>query len=709
MFSKFNKFLCIALLLMPSLAWASEAKKLIVESHQPHIVSLVSVYLSRYHYQGMDLNDEVSKRLLNKYLEELDYNKMFFLESDINEFQAFATKLDDDLNAYPAKVDKAFLVFNRYRERLTERLKVVDEMLDKGFDFSKDEFYNFERHEQPWAKTKAELDDAWRKRLKEDMIRFKLQGRDDAYAVDILKKRYQRLLHDLNDWDSMDVLEVFLSNLAGAFDPHSSYFKPITKENFDIQMGHSLEGIGATLSRQGEYTVIVDLVRGGPAERSGELMVNDKIIAVGEGEKGEWEDVVDLRLDKVVKHIRGPKGSTVRLQVIPADATDPSETKTVTLVRDKVKVTSLDAYAEVKEVQGDNGMVHRVGLINIPSFYLDTDAKQRGERDFKSTTRDVRKLISQLEKQNIDSLLIDLRRNGGGSLDEAIELTGLFIDRGPVVQIRSGRGRVWVERDPDPSQVYKGPLVVLTSKFSASASEIFAGAIQDYGRGLVVGAESTHGKGTVQNVIPLQEELSRIMNQTSTEDKAGALKLTSYKFYRVSGGATQFKGVEPDVVLPSPYDGLEIGEDQLEYALPWDEIEPVPFRSYGFVRPSLDLIRGKSQKRIADDQEFKYLKEDLAERKESMANPLVSLNYEKRLAEKDAAEKRMEARKKVREQAESSMKTIPVGEPRDTTGGNDDTVDYILEEAVRIARDYAVQAGSLIAGNDSREESGRSL
>ena len=618
----------------------------------------------------------------------------FFSRADVKEFSAWKTALDEDLRESPVVLDKAFTIYNRYRNRVNQRVEVIMSMIETDFDFTKDESYYYDRHEERWAKTEKELNDIWRRRLKEEIIRFRLQGREKKDYIEVLNTRYTRLRKQIKEDEAEDVLERFLTALTQSFDPHSTYFKPISKENFDIQMGHSLEGIGASLVREGEYTVVVDLLEGGPAIRSGQVHPDDKIVAVAQGTEGEFEDVVDMRVNKVVKKIRGPKGTIVRLRMIPGDAADFSQVKEVSLVRDRVELTSLDAKAEINEVRDKDGQVSRLGVIDIPSFYMDSAAKQRGDENFKSTTRDVRKLIADLETKGVDGVVIDLRRNGGGSLDEAIELTGLFIHNGPVVQVRNRQKQISVETDPDTNIVYDGPLLVLTSVFSASASEIFAGAIQDYDRGIVVGSQSTHGKGTVQQVISLETTLQRYLNKRFDKDIAGALKLTTHKFYRVSGGATQFKGVIPDVVLPSPYDGMKVTEDQLDYALPWDEINPAKHKDYDMVHDVIPLLKSGSIKRIELENEFRYVREDVKERAQLRKKNFVSLNLTTREKEKKAREDREEARKDNRRNRTTFVVTLEKENRRtkkETVEKDKERVvvpDYILEEALYVLRDF---------------------
>lgn len=690
----------MGMLLIPTFAHA-EAKALKPIQYQGEIGTLVTNFMALYHYEGMRIDDTVSKRLFSNFLDSLDYNRLFFLASDIKSFESWENQFDEDLRETPVNLEKAFMMYNRYRQRVDERVDVILKMIGEDFDFTKDENYYYDRHKEAWASTEKQLDDIWRRRLKEEIIRFRLQGREKKDYMDVLEKRYSRLRKEIQEDEADDVLERFMTALTQAFDPHSTYFKPISKENFDIQMGHSLEGIGASLVREGEYTVIVDLLEGGPAIRGGVLRPDDKIVAVAQGKDGEFEDVVDMRINKVVQKIRGPKGTLVRLRIIPGDATDFSQVKEVSLIRDRVELTSLDAKAEVKNVRDKDGRVSRLGVIEIPSFYMDSAAKQRGDKDYKSTTRDVRQLLKELESKSVDGVVIDLRTNGGGSLDEAIELTGLFIHNGPVVQVRNRQKQISVETDPDPEIAYEGPLLVLTSVFSASASEIFAGAIQDYDRGIVIGSQSTHGKGTVQQVISLESTLERYLNKRFDKDVAGALKLTTHKFYRVSGGATQFKGVLPDISLPSPYDGMKVTEDQLDYALPWDEIESAKHRDYNMVHDIIPILKSNSLQRVALESEFRFVREDVAEREALLKENSVSLNLSVREKEKEERE----AKSKEREESRKTRTTLIVvdNEPskeKDSEKAEKVAVpDFILEESLYVLRDYILlKKGELVAG-----------
>jgi len=680
----------VVLFVQASPSFADEA--LSPDQFQPELAKLVATYLSYYHMEKMPIDDTVSERTLELYLRSLDYNRIFFLESDVNEFMRYRHELDDDLQGRIYLIKKPFEIFNRYRTRVQERVDVALKWIDHDFDFEKDESYTIDRSELPWAKTAEELDQLWRLRIKEQCLRFRLQEKPVDDYRELLRKRYERLAREVGRYDSQDVMERFLTSLAQSFDPHSSYLKPATKDNFDIDMGHSVTGIGATLRTEGEYTIVVTLIPGGPAALSGKLKPNDKIIAVAQGDE-EPLDVVDLRIDRVVKHIRGKKGTEVRLTVIPADAVDESQTKVISLIRDKVVITAFDASKEVHEIETPNGK-RRFGVITVPSFYQDSAARFRGEKDYKSTTRDVRKLIGELVADGIDGIVVDLRNNAGGSLDEAIDLTGLFIEDGPVVQVHNGEGRPDVMVDQDESIAYRGPMVVLTNIFSASASEIFAGAIQDYDRGIVVGDEATHGKGTVQKLINLSPYLERMVQQSLPDRSAGALKLTTHKFYRVSGGSTQNKGVLADIALPSPYGRAEYGEEQLQFSLPWDEIPKIEFDDYGVSDEVLTYLEKQSHNRILEEPEFQYLNEDIARLRKHRETNALSLKESVRRAEKELLEG-IEAKRDEAREARAAKSTLVVDDADSDSNVDvdDDARDFVLREALHVLGDYVTFPG----------------
>ncbi len=577
-----------------------------------HIVQL----LSRSHYRKIPLDQDNMEKVFDRYLDRLDPNRSFFLQSDIKEFEPYRKKLGDSLRS--GDLNPAFAIFNRYRERAEERSRYMLKQLQTGvknLNLNSNEELVIERKDEPWLASKAAQQQLWNKQLKDSVLSLKLNNKTDDEIVSNLQRRNTNLLRRLHQSKSEDAFQTYINAFAGIYDPHTQYFSPQTAENFDINMSLSLEGIGAVLSSEEEHTRVVSVVPGGPAEKAGQLKPGDKIISVGQGKKGKLEDVVGMRLDDVVKLIRGPKHTLVRLEVIPGSGSD-SSTRIYEIVRDQVKLEEQDATSKIIEVPMD-GKISRIGVIELPTFYIDFKAAQSGAPDYKSTTRDVRRLVQKLKQEKIDGLIIDLRGNGGGSLQEANELTGLFIDKGPTVVVRNNRGRSEKQEDPDMEQLYDGPMIVMIDRLSASASEIFAGAMQDYGRALVVGSQS-YGKGTVQSIQPLNH---------------GQLKLTLAKFYRVSGQSTQNRGVIPDIVFPSLYDGRDIGEDTLPDALPWDTIAPVAYRPYANLSPYLPELQKKHQARTSRNADFVYLHEMKEYFDQHENQNKVSLNQEKRQLE----------------------------------------------------------------------------
>ncbi len=517
----------------------------------------------------------------------------------------------------------AFEIFNRYHERVVTRFEKVLATLEDGieqFDFSRDEELMIDREEAPWATTNEELDDLWRRRLKDSVLNLKITDKEPEKIQELLVKRFTNRLSRSRQTNSEDVYQLYMNSFTKTYDPHTQYFSPRTSENFNINMSLSLEGIGAVLQLEDEYTKVVSLVPAGPADKAGQLKPNDKIVAVGQGESGELVDVIGWRLDEVVQLIRGKKDTVVRLNVIPATS-DTGESKVIHIVRNKVQLEEQSAQAEVIEIE-QFGAKHKIGVIDIPTFYVDFKALQKGDRNFKSTTRDVKRLIRELEEEDVEGIVIDLRDNGGGSLQEAKTLTGLFIDRGPTVQIRSKSNRVDILDDRDVRVVYDGPLAVLVNRLSASASEIFAGAIQDYHRGVIIGSQ-TFGKGTVQSLLPLNR---------------GQLKLTQAKFYRISGESTQHKGVIPDIAYPSSYDPDSIGESTLERPLVWDRIQATRYRVKHSIQHLVPELRTLHSDRVSTNPEFNYLKEAFAYRKARNEDNTITLNEQARLDEKSARE-----------------------------------------------------------------------
>jgi carboxyl-terminal processing protease len=590
-------FGCALLWVVSSSSWASRQLVPIEELQStPELQQTASVIvkvIEKYHYKDVPLDDAMSEAILQRYFDELDPNRTFFLAKDIAQFSNYRDKLDDYLKN--ARIDPGFEIFRLYRKRVNEAVKHALELVDGKFDFSLDETYVFKRKDEPWAQTRAELDDIWRKRVKNDFLDLRLMDKPDDEIRDTLKSRYERLLSRVEQFNSTDVFQAFINAYTYSLEPHTSYMSPSTSENFDISMSLSLEGIGAVLKDEDGYTVVQKIIVGGPAELSEQLHDGDRIIGVGQGLESQIQDIVGWRLQDVVKQIRGPKGSVVQLEVLPKG--DGRKRKTITLVRNKI---SLDDQAAKSYIIEDLDGIenYHIGVIEVPTFYRDFGAEARGEGDFRSTTRDVRNLLVKLKKQGVSGIVIDLRENGGGSLSEATELTGLFIDSGPVVQIKDAMGKVEVEQDPDQDIAYDGPLAVLVDRNSASASEIFAGAIQDYKRGIVIG-EPTYGKGTVQTMV----DLSRFVPGRNKD--LGRLRLTMAQFFRINGGSTQHRGVIPDIQFPTARFSQDYGERSLDNALPWAHIDPAHFKIKGS-DTSLALLE-HHQHRIEKDPGFEML------------------------------------------------------------------------------------------------------
>lgn len=567
--------------------------------------------LESRHYQKQLLDDALSAQLLDAYLKTLDPPRMFLLQSDIDSFARYRATLDDTL--HKGDLEPGFVIFRRFQERVTQRLDKILSTLPASLaamDFSKSEFLDMGRDKNPtWPKTQAEADELWRLHLKNTVLSLKLAGKKPEDIAKLLEKRYRNQLARTRQYSADDVFQSYMNALAGLYDPHTNYFSPRTSENFNINMSLKLEGIGAVLQAEDEYTKVMRLITAGPADKQGELKAADRIVGVGEGKNGEIQDVVGWRLDDVVDLIRGPKGSTVRLEVIPASAKSDAERKKIAIVRNEVTLEEQSAKKRVLNIT-QNGRALKIGVIDIPEFYADFEAKQRGDIEYKSTTRDVTKLLSELVAEDVNGVIIDLRENGGGSLDEANTLLGLFIDSGPVVQIRPASSRPYPKGKPRSGPYYDGPLAVMTNRLSASASEIFAGAIQDYQRGLIIG-DQTFGKGTVQQLMELQH---------------GALKLTESKFYRISGDSTQNRGVLPDIAFPSLYDPKEVGESSLDKAMPWDRIPPMQHKVYFDIQPVLATLQAKHNQRVKTDPDFIFLQGQLNLVEEARKHTQLSLN-----------------------------------------------------------------------------------
>jgi carboxyl-terminal processing protease len=666
----------------------------------PIVAELVGRLLEQTHYARRPIDDAVSREFLRNYLDSYDYNHMILEKSDVDEFEAkYATTLDDRIK--DGDVEAAYEIFERVTQRLEERVALVKALTSSTFTFTSDEKVVLDRHELGWPATKADAKELWRLRIKHEVLLERLakikaeeakaaaakasQDKKDKVAAkaaakaaedkavvvaeppkaadkkeasqtgaegaalakpakeltikETIDQRYDRILRSYKEYDGIDVFSTYVSALTRVFDPHTDYLAAAQKENFDISMKLSLVGIGAVLRSEDGYARIVSLVPGGPADSDKRLKPNDKIEAVAQDD-GPFVEVVGMKLDRLVQMIRGEKGTSVRMRVIPSDAIDPATRVVITLVRDEIKLTDQEAKAKIYTVPGRGGKPSKIGVLDLPSFYAD----MRGGSDGKSATRDTERLIGEMKRRGVDSVIIDLRRDGGGSLSEAVSLTGLFINSGPVVQVKDARGTIKVLRDNDSMTAYDGPMIVLTSRGSASASEIFAAALQDYGRGVVVGEKTTFGKGTVQSVL----ELNQYLPPAYRSYKPGALKLTIQKFYRVSGGSTQHRGVLPDIHIPFYGDISESTESSQKSALPYDEVEPAQYDRSATLQARLSSLAKASTARVASSREFQWIKEDMGRWEKQKKDKALSLNEKTRLDERKTEEDRQAARKKER-------------------------------------------------------------
>lgn len=672
-------------------AWAN-APSVALEDLKPQpehrrATRLITHVISNYHYKNVPLDDALSKKILTRYIDALDPARSYFTQADITEFDQHETRVDDYLRS--SSLNPLFDMFVRFRQRLGERVDYAVKELDTQFDFTVDESFDFDRKKAAWPQDKAELDELWRKRVKNDILSLKLAGKPLKEINDTLKNRYSGLVRRTAQLNSEDVFQTLINAYTTAIDPHTSYFSPRTSENFKIRMSLSLEGIGAVLQSDNELTVVREVVTGGPAELSGKLHADDRIVGIGQDDKGAFVDVIGWRLDDVVDLIRGPKNSMVRLQVLPKGTALGGPTTTVTITRNTIQLDEQAAKGSVLEVKRDQG-VAKIGVITLPTFYMDFEARSAGDENYRSTTRDVRKIIDELTAKRIEGLVIDLRANGGGSLSEATELTGLFIGPGPVVQVRDSQGRVQIERSTEASVDYKGPLIVLVDRNSASASEIFAGAIQDYHRGMIVG-EPTFGKGTVQNLV----DLNRF--DQSMNGKLGQLKATIAQFFRVSGSSTQYQGVVPDIAFPTLLSDDDHGERSLDNALPWASIEPARFTAVAFSEDRVGAVRGIHEKRIAGDTAFQALLATERAVNEAQRQHTLSLREDQRRTEHDKAKAEQRARENQIRVARglpplSDQEATPeTEEEQDEYRKPDDkdkALDVILSEAGNILTDW---------------------
>lgn len=659
------------------------------ESLQPNLnhtraAEEILIKLQRRHYEKQKFNDDLSSRLLDKYLDNLDPGKYYFTTADIALFDAFRLKLDDGVRR--GELEPPFYIFQRYRDIAIKHLDYTVKNLSRlinDLDFSLDESIVVDSDLVSWPVSEQERRDRLRKSLKSAVLNLKLAGKEDEEIVKTLTKRYENQLGRLKQLNAEDVFQLYMNSLTALYDPHTNYMSPRSSENFMIHMSLSLEGIGAVLTQDGDYTVVDRLVPGGPADLQGELEPKDKIVAVAQGEKATFEDIVGWRLEEVVQLIRGPKGSNVLLEVVSGDTVATGEHKQISIERNEVKLEEQAAQSEVLEIYHDE-QLKKVGVITVPTFYLDYEAQMRGDKDYRSTTKDVARLLGELEAENVAGVVIDLQGNGGGYLEEAKSLIGLFVERGPVVQIKHANGKIKSQNNYPNPVWYSKPMVVLIDRLSASASEIFAGAIQDYERGLVVGSPS-FGKGTVQGLQPLNH---------------GQLKLTEAKYYRVSGDSTQHRGVVPNIELPSVYDVGEIGEASLENALNWDTVPPQPHRDYGDLIELASEIMPLHQSRMAVDPDYQFLQGQIALNDEMRNIKTLSLNHEdrvnmreqdkaKRLALENArrAGKGLEPLTTLEEEGESVDEVAENDTEKSEEEEEDPRADFFISEAANILLD----------------------
>src|SRR5271168_1268029 len=657
-----------------------------------YVARRVSDIIAREHYRRAPLDDRLSSLILDRYLDAIDGGRSYFYASDIAEFEKYRYELDDAIKA--GDVEPAFVIFRRFQQRSRERMNYAIELLAKKPDFDIDESFNFDREKEPWPANAAEMNELWRKRVKNDALSLVTAGKQWPEVTDILRKRYEHVAKRMDQSKPDDVFEAFMNAFVLSLDPHSNYFSARNSEEYNIQMSLSYEGIGASLQLTDDYVTVIDVIAGGPAALSGKLAASDRITAVGEGKSGELADVIGWRLDDVVQKIRGPGGSLVRLQLLPAGAAPGSVQKVVEFTRNRVSLEAQASHKAMRVVQR-NGRDVKVGIITVPSFYQDYDASRAGAKDYRSTTRDVQRLIGELRKDGADVLIMDLRANGGGYLPEAESLTGLFIDRGPVVQLRDTSGHIEIDDDPNPAIFYSGPLIVLVDRFSASASEIFAGAIQDYGRGLIVG-QQTYGKGTVQNAHPLNYTIF------GRKPELGQLNVTIGKYYRITGESTQDRGVTPDIALPSLIDANEVGESTRDRALPWDHIEPATFRVEGDLKPITASLEKLHQERTAGSADFRYLHDDIAALDAMRSQKTLSLNLKTREAER----KRIDSERLERENAWRAAHDVKPAKSLEEIK-DDATAGILLDEASQIAADLVGAATHRAAPTQARRNDSR--
>jgi len=641
------------------------------------VSKLVSEIIEHNHYRQSPINDPISSITLDRYIESLDPSKSFFLASDIQDFERVRYQLDDAI--LHGTLEPAFMIYNRFQIRNRERLQYAQTLLKTQPDFAVSESFDFDRTKAAWAKTSEELNELWRKRVKSDALSLMLASKSWSETSDLLGKRYERAVKNLDKITSDDIFDVFINSMLHVFDPHTNYLSPRNADEFKIAMSLSYVGIGASLQLLDDFVTVQNTIAGGSAAASGQVNANDRIMGVGDGKDGKIADVVGWRLDDVVQLIRGKEGTFVRLQLMPAGATPGSPEKIIVLKRSKITLEAQAAKKTIHTLKRD-GKEIKVGVITVPSFYQDYEANQQHDPNYRSTTRDVRRLINELKESGIQALVIDLRANGGGNLQEAVSMTGLFIGEGPVVQVRRSDGNVEVMSDNDSAAAWTGPLTVLTDRFSASASEIFSGAIQDYGRGLVIG-QQTYGKGTVQDI--------RNLNQFSfTRDaKFGDLTYTMGKFYRVTGESTQHRGVQPDINLPSAISTDDVGESAQQNALPWDRIRSASFSRSINLKAAVDNLAQEHNQRVASNANYQYLIKNISAYEQARKEKVISLNLKERQHEREKHDKERLDGENARRAA---VGLKPVDSLESLEKLKDELPDPLLDEAAEITADLDV-------------------
>ena len=660
------------------------------DAQQGIVAKNLVALIERYHYKKPVINDSLSSVILDRYLKSLDAGRNYLLASDIKDFEQYRNTIDDDLRN--GDVSALFKIFNVFQKRYNERISYSLTQVNNKFNFNDGGTYTYDRSKMPWLSNVAAADSLWKHRVQYDLLNLKLTGTEEAKNRETLKKRYTNLLSQAKKTNNQDAFQVMMDAFTESVDPHTNYFVPVRAQEFNEEMARTFEGIGARLGLDNEVVKIVEVIPGGPAWRSKQLNANDRIVGVAQGKDGEFEDIIGWRLDNVVAKIKGPKGTIVRLKIIPAGQELTSKPKIVELVRDKIVLQDQSAKKTIKTVTS-NGKTYKIGIITLPAFYADFKAYQDGDPNYKSTSRDVKLLLDTLKQQKVDGVLIDLRTNGGGSLMEAIKLTGLFIKSGPVVQTRDIRGKVDVDEDDDPSVAYSGPLGIMVDRFSASASEIFSGAIQDYGRGIIIGNQ-TYGKGSVQSAIGMSKIISatdRLMLMAMNKDKSGPavngdpfgqINLTTGKFYRINGSSTQHKGVIPDIQFPMIFPADKYGESSEPSAMPWDTIASSNYQ------PVADLTAIKTQlsalhaKRMKTSAEYKYMLQDIERLKKRDTETTVTLNEAKLKKERDV----QEAETLARDNQRRALKGLPPLKKGDTKPKND--IDFVQDESLNIMADF---------------------